>query len=287
MEENIMRKFHRIVPFLAAGLSLSCAAATTHAAMVLLDGESPDTGTTATNKLGTSGVTFYNNAVVDSTAADAKFGSGSFNFSDDQSSNPTNKLELLGTSGETLSQFTLAADIRLDQINGIQRIFGGRENVSGTGRLFALQVSNGYATYTTQIGFYMNYQYIIPMGGYGALGYQIADAETDVYHNVAATFDGSTVTLYWDGTAIATGAATAPTLQSNLFVGSDAETNGISPYHGNMDNILVYNKALTADQVSYMYQHGADALLLPEPTSMGLLMGMGVMALSRRRRRVA
>lgn len=269
-----------VVSALSAGLVLGGFAASSHAALVLLDGESPDSGQTATNKLGASGVTFYHNAVADSTPADAKFGSGSFDFTNGQSGNPANELELLSTQSLG-SAFTIGAQVNFTSPVGYERLFSANP-------LFVLQVlqfsdSNYGGQLNLQIGVYnaADGKYVIPMATYGLTPTNTA---MNAYHAVALTYDGTTARLYWEGNQITSAAMTAPSLTTNLFVAGDPGGTASYPFYGRMDDIFVYDQALSAQQVSDVALNGA-AVLVPEPASLGLLLGGAMLMAGRRRRR--
>jgi len=70
------------------------------------------------------------------------------------------------------------------------------------------------------------------------------------WHSISATMSGTTKTLYYDGSQVSTGAGTIPAVDSfNLVIGSTGGNNP-NPFIGSIGNILMYNRALTAAEVT-------------------------------------
>jgi autotransporter-associated beta strand protein len=79
----------------------------------------------------------------------------------------------------------------------------------------------------------------------------------DHWYHVAVTNIGNTEILYLDGVAVATGALAVNTPSGGQFcVGSNVLQSSI-PMDGQVDEISVYNRALTADEIRGIYQAGA------------------------------
>jgi len=109
--------------------------------------------------------------------------------------------------------------------------------------------------------------------GSGSAGYLTANINTATtealtgWHHIAATYDGETAKLYLDGgtTGItnAVGAASSTIVYhgSNarpVMLGSDAnaDTTGHHFYHGLLDDVAIFNAALTSGNVSTIYNAG-------------------------------
>ena len=68
--------------------------------------------------------------------------------------------------------------------------------------------------------------------------------------HLAATSDGTTIRLYVNGTEVATKPAPAAITTSNLALGIGAQGDGTSPLQGAMDDVLLYNTALSATEIA-------------------------------------
>jgi hypothetical protein len=72
---------------------------------------------------------------------------------------------------------------------------------------------------------------------------------------VTATFDGATATLYVDNAAVATETFSAPpNTDYPLYFARHYGGNGYN-WNGAMDEIRLYNRALTSAEVSAIYNH--------------------------------
>ena len=89
--------------------------------------------------------------------------------------------------------------------------------------------------------------------------------------HVAATYDGTTVRGYVNGVLQLTQAVTLnlSTRNADIYVGATA--NGTSALDGKMDELAIYNRALSATEVQAIYQAGAAGKGgTPAPTVTGL-----------------
>ncbi|RDB05620.1 LamG domain-containing protein [Runella aurantiaca] len=108
---------------------------------------------------------------------------------------------------------------------------------------------------------------VIRKGGSGILGFDESNANQlfvrnqfqyydNQWHLIAVTFDGSTLNLYLDGVSLQNKTTTLNTSSnsfnypSNLIIGSD-ESNGF--FTGSLDDVRIYNRALTANEVQQTY----------------------------------
>ncbi|MDQ2939059.1 MAG: LamG domain-containing protein, partial [Actinomycetota bacterium] len=80
------------------------------------------------------------------------------------------------------------------------------------------------------------------------------------WHHVAATKNGATAKLYIDGVDV-TGTVTNATLVNtadNLAIGRE-QPSGTEDFNGTVDEVALYNSALSATQVKLHYDAGRDA----------------------------
>jgi hypothetical protein len=77
---------------------------------------------------------------------------------------------------------------------------------------------------------------------------------TGPWHHVAASYDGTTMTLYVDGVLdkAATLQATLATLGSRFAIGHTVTTVGREPFNGKISDIRVYNRVLSAGEVAQL-----------------------------------
>ena len=75
------------------------------------------------------------------------------------------------------------------------------------------------------------------------------------WHNIIFVADGSSSTIYIDGSSVATKTVALPSTNTDDFVmGTDA--NGSNAYDGNLDEIAIFNYALTSENVTSIYNSG-------------------------------
>ena len=78
---------------------------------------------------------------------------------------------------------------------------------------------------------------------------------TSGWHLVTATFDGTTATLYVDNSMVATETFTAPgNTTYPLYIGRYYGANGYG-WNGGIDEVRLYNRALTSTEVSAIYNN--------------------------------
>lgn len=79
------------------------------------------------------------------------------------------------------------------------------------------------------------------------------------WQHVAYASDGSNVKVYINGQLVGSRATSWKSSQNNfpLTIGRD-DAGGIEYFHGSMDDIRIYNRALTATEISAIYNEGND-----------------------------
>ena len=79
------------------------------------------------------------------------------------------------------------------------------------------------------------------------------------YHHLAVTYDDGDITFYLDGQPV--GNEQIPggdpvVLEHNLLLGEDAELGTDEQLHGNVDDILIIGKALSAEDIAILSEKG-------------------------------
>ena len=99
----------------------------------------------------------------------------------------------------------------------------------------------------------------------------------DLWHAVAVTYDGATVSLYQDGNLIASGAGSGSfDIAKPLGIGS---APSYETFAGLIDDVYIYDRALSSTEVQTLYS------VVPEPST-ALLLGLGLIGFAVRGRRV-
>lgn len=122
---------------------------------------------------------------------------------------------------------------------------------------------------TTDVRYWFLYNY---NGGTRQLIFtrdRVGSTQTDVTYTVAlgtgwnqlvGTFSGSTVTLYTNGTSRNTGSSSGDGTSNNanpgVFLGEIPRFGGLTA-NGYVDEVGIWNRAITADEVSQLYNSGA------------------------------
>lgn len=85
----------------------------------------------------------------------------------------------------------------------------------------------------------------------------INDLTLNTWHFVVGTFDGKMFKIYIDGNLKATSEEVDYSIENNdtpLGIGYEVRAAGDGHFKGKIDNVMVYNRAITADEVLDLYQ---------------------------------
>lgn len=148
--------------------------------------------------------------------------------------------------------------------------YGGWVYVSATPAANQSMLEKGTATSTAGYGLYVTSENKFCLGIKTAGGYEQGAGSavtTGKWHHVMVTYDSSTPTLYVDGYAQSLATGTGCTLTQNtgaitqdtsaLYFGARAGTSQF--FNGRLDDVRVYNRALTATEVSHLYSAGTGS----------------------------
>jgi hypothetical protein len=123
---------------------------------------------------------------------------------------------------------------------GWQGVVGKRDGWSSTQTMWHIELNMD----TGNIGFsrYDNYPW------FGENIPPIAE-----WCHIAVTFDGATTTMYINGKPVGTdtGFTFGPKTDAHLVFGA-VEANGANPFNGAIDEVVLYNRALSPAEVAYL-----------------------------------
>ncbi|MGD0413487.1 MAG: LamG domain-containing protein [Verrucomicrobiota bacterium] len=156
------------------------------------------------------------------------------------------------------TQFTLEAWINLDITNDVPNGSAGRGIISRVGNA----ANNGMNNYGYQFGTFDNSTGLFcqfnangqAWPSYQTTGLFPQPLVTGVWYHVAATYDHNATVLYFNGSPLVTnvvGPVTIATSTSSFRISKD--DNGNVPFPGRIDDVRIYNRALTAAEIAYLY----------------------------------
>ncbi len=162
---------------------------------------------------------------------------------------------------------TIALWMRMDDESDNAGVF--RSGITDTDQDFSIEQTTtpGQLTVNTWGG---DFDFTIP-------------SEPNAWHHIAVTYDGATIRTYVDGVASASRSYTLATAANAMRFGGPrfAPSGGLASMNGRLDDIYIYARTLTDDDVAELY-----AATVPEPSTMVLLAlsvaGLGLIARVRR-----
>ena len=253
------------------------------AVQVVYTFEQPDTGQSVTDRALDDGaqdaVSWNDTGAVDTDPANAAFGSQSGYFPGPNSSGQPGRWIDTGVT-ELGSQFTLAAMINDPDFTTQFR------------RVFASYTGGSIDNDNLIVGHYAGTGILFRTGA-GDLAAALPGTFADPgYHHLAVTYDAGSVSMYADGVPFGGGvlADIGPlTLSPSLRFGDDAPPadGGDEQFVGHADDIVIWDRALSAAQIDSLYRKGAwQTLIIPEPSGVMLLLFGAVCVMITLRRRV-
>jgi hypothetical protein len=238
---------------------------------------------------------------IDNNPANAKFGDSSVHFSSSGASEARLSARLQIDDSQYLGeQFTMAVWARYELAGSTvsqTRLFTSYDGSGGAraGELLFDVSPNGGTTAINGFRFLLGYGDDTTGGTEAVIPDSAVTFDDQQYHHFAAVYDNGEVTLYLDGTEVATGtmpnvAADGPViLKRDLLMGEDINYTtapwGQEQFKGHMDDIVVLpNWALSQSDIQGLYSQGAEVFFqIPEPGSLVLLMIALVGLVARRR----
>jgi hypothetical protein len=110
------------------------------------------------------------------------------------------------------------------------------------------------------------------------------------HHIVGVHDEGGNVSIYVDGAMEDSdtdhGLGDPPSGTPLIFGGCWDGSTVIEHYNGLIDDVQIYNNALTGDEVRYLYANPGKTIVVPEPSTM-LLLGLGLMGVAGIRRKLS
>lgn len=140
-------------------------------------------------------------------------------------------------TGLVVNQVTLSVWVKgLSPVNWISILGGGYAGNSGLGLM-----SNGRAFFILE-----------NQSNEGSVQPLTPTSTATQWVNLVGTYDGSNMRLYLNGAQIGTAAMSG----SIIFSGFNIGYGGYGRYNGLIDDVRIYNRALTAAQIAAMYRDG-------------------------------
>ena len=134
--------------------------------------------------------------------------------------------------------------------------FFSKGPMSGTNENWALFINTGSG--------YFHF-ILTPGGGRINLDSQGGVVQQKKWMHAAATYDGKTRLIYLDGKQVGTGAQSGKTTPNDAFLGLGWREASPHYWNGMLDEMAVFNKALTEKQINTLMNDGIQSLLAVQP----------------------
>lgn len=183
--------------------------------------------------------------------------------------------------GFTSGDFTASAWIKTTDTSSNSTIILGKHHTTiVAGWMLRLNLDSGGYGAVGKASFYVSQgsQAAVPVSSI-----TVADGQ---WHNIVGVYAGGAPSLYVDGIFQAAGPVAANAANNADFImggvlNNSTNTN-INAYNGNIDDAQLYNRALSAAEVTYLFNHPGQPV--PEPGAI-VAIGLGLVCVAWRRRR--
>jgi mucin-19 len=197
-----------------------------------------NTGTTAATSVGS-----YTGTLVSSSwTSSAKIGSGFYD-------NANNAITSSSFTGVTNATF--AAWINIQAYDAATTVVFGGDNVSSGDATRSFQLAVGTAGS-------LNWVHWNTGGTIDTLN-SSATMATGVYHFIVGTYDGTTIKLYINGALVSSKTTVASgniRNKTGLAIGQIGNSNTAGRFKGTIDEVGIWSRALTSDEIIVLYNAG-------------------------------
>ena len=166
----------------------------------------------------------------------------------------------------SLSSYTVNAWVKFSAIDDDEPVFSLSDSSTSNSEWMQLNFNRNYNDIRSQ-GVYNN----------GGSGFNTAESQdniitTSTWFNVAWVIDGNNMYIYKDGVEVASSLGIDPPKPSKIngidriVIGARSRYTSLDMYFdGVMDEIVIWNRALDNNEISFVYQNGVEALgTIPE-----------------------
>lgn len=157
----------------------------------------------------------------------------------------------------------------------IQRYDPAQASLNGSYGVIFSWGQNGYG-----VGLWNDGRLFLTKAFVGNQDFFVGLTDTSQFHHVAITKSGTTIIAYLDGVAFTAPPFTATfTFETSVSIGAGGVAHD-SPFYGAIDELSVYNRALSSDEIEAIYVAGSvgkcdsgDPIITTQPKSQSVLSG--------------